>query len=990
MATPGGVALISVVVASPPTIATTFAFSAPAIGVVDHPGTIATTFAFSAPAVASVFGSIATAFAFSAPAVAPVRGTIATTFTFSAPAVATEWVGEISTDSTVNPNRVGVVPIAPFTDSKTVLAGVTSLSAGAGSVLVGDYAFRSLVTFDAAASTPGSRVVDGRGFVVVGSWGDFSLRVRRESGSAYEVRADFLTATAAPTWSRGFVIINDNEPTNIGLGVTRDVTTGAITLWRSTDSWVTWSEILSAERLTVAGALPDSVGDTISALSGDLQDGAWLQLFQLQWAETDSINALDASEVAAWNYGSHIVTGLGGDFYDAINRDVNSLIERGANTSFIYKMRSQVTSSGRTIRADFTVNCPTLATGTPTAGTEAEFTFDAMSQLLNGPNNSTTMPHVVMTSNSSFSVAGAAFGYSPSGSGYASYTNGERPPYRVVLVDQQGLATHAVANAVVEAPIEWSLNEPESFSFTLPTLDPLVAEITAPDQEVQVWRGDQLLVWGVAVRVRSNAATTTIQCRGLGWYFNKRHVGRAKTNLAPDGSFEAGTGWFTGQYAPTEPSEGRNTDYWDTALTTEHSLTGGRSLWQSATADMTFGIYSYSFLWSTITPEDDPNGIIWTVSAWVYVPAESEQRTCAYQWNGDSAPTGLTLARMSTTEWQESTPEGVDDGDVITVPAGITVPKLYETTIASIDADTPRGQWHRLETQLTQPNDGTTRTDWIQVNLGTPIGAVFWDEVVLTRSERLFYNEADQALILQGLVEHAQDPAYGKSDLNIDTACPLTGVNRTRSYWFYNHDKIVDGIAEFTELWKGMDWSIEVSPTSRTFVSHFPMKGTRRPAHALILGKNIADFDIPTDGEQVANSVVIMADFGSSGANREEAYATDASGFDSGLILEESYNAIAETPITTLQDQAERRMRESRVPVVIPAITTMEGKGIELLGALATGDVVPVDVVHGGISLVGDFRIMGIALDPATETMQLTLNPFEEWNDPTRSWGWVT
>ena len=158
-----------------------------------------------------------------------------------------------------------------------------------------------------------------------------------------------------------------------------------------------------------------------------------------------------------------------------------------------------------------------------------------------------------------------------------------------MLVDQLGVPQLALENAVVEDAIEWSLNEPESFSFTLPTLDPQGFGISAPDQEVQVWRGDQLLIWGIIIRPMAKTDVIEYQCRGLGWYFTKRIVGRAKTNLAPDGSFEAGAGWFTGQYAPTEPTEGRNVAYWDADLSTEHALTGGRSLRQSATCRPPWG-----------------------------------------------------------------------------------------------------------------------------------------------------------------------------------------------------------------------------------------------------------------------------------------------------------------------------------------------------------------------------------------------------------------
>jgi hypothetical protein len=727
--------------------------------------------------------------------------------------------------------------------------------------------------------------------------------------------------------------------------------------------------------------LPDSVGEPITALDGDLADGAWVAVFRLQWAATDSIAAFDTNEIAAWNYGSNIVTGLGGNFYDAIDVTVKSLEERAANASYVYSMRCEATLGGKTLRSDITANVDTTATADAPTGTDGTFVFDLVQRLENGPADNVYITPVTFRVDSDFSVS-VRVGDGSTSIGYGTYSfDGQRPRYRVQLVDSSGVPSYALENASV-SELVWSLNEIESFNFSLPVHDPLNAEITIPDQEVQVWRGDDLLMWGVPVRSQAGVAAVDYQCRGLGWFLTKRVVGKQATNYLVNGSFETGGSWVIGAMAPTEPTAGRNPANWDAYVTTARSVKGtpGRSLYQFSNNTNVFGVRTVQFFFNEIDPADDPEGIEWTVSAWAYIPSSQwvDERRCAYTWNGDSAAMGLSIVRMSTTEFQPDT------------PSGITVPKVYEHKMESITKDTPKDEWVRFEVTITQPNEGSVRNDWIQVELGCPIGAVYWDEVTVTRNERLRFADVDQVTIMHSLVQHAQDPAFGKSDLNIDVAGALSGITRDRTYDFFNHDIIYDAISQFTELWKGVDWSIVVSPTTRTFRTYFPMKGTRRPAQALILGKNIGDISIPTDGEQIANRVIVMADTGSNGSAREEAYATDTSGFDSGVVLEFAYNAVKDSAISTIEDQAQRGLRQYRVPVVIPTLTTYENFGSELLGSISVGDVVPVQATIGAIELSGEYRIVQISLDPATENMQITVNPFEEWNDPTRDWGVIT
>jgi len=912
-----------------------------------------------------------------------------------------------------------------------------------------------LYGFDTTTISPGDFQTDARGWVQLAEWGDFQFQIRRDIATTYRIRADFVNAATDASFATGSITIPSDVPTSLGLGVTRDVTTGVIKMWVSTDGWLTWTQIPTATSTFAAGALPDSVPDPIVLLGGDLQDGPWISVFQAHWGSTDDITAVDANEVAAWNYGANIVTGVGGDFYDAIDRDTKNLWEFGSETSYVYSQRSETTDAGTTVRADFTFNAPTLNTGTAPAGTEAGFVYDLTPQWGQGPAQSQWSPRIGFTSTSQLTVnlppgdfrpptayvinyntgsgtlpsPGDTITWTGGGTGTVSTTDsgdnvtgtitifydagpapttgvtvtsggwsaltatstprvsdGTGDRYRVIVVERDGTPIIACDNAKT-GPITWSLNEAESFGFQLPGVDECNEYISPTATEVQVWRGDLMLVWGVVVRSLRNGDTVDYQCRGLAWYFTKRFVGGPRQNFLGNGSFETNGFWWENRLSPTEglpPGSGSDPSNYSGAISTDRSIAGfpGKSLRLWSNNIIEFGVMWFQFIFAEVDNVLWPDGIQWTAAAWVYIPsdewgefdAEAEkvvgERNAAYNWGGESAPFGLHLVRFSTTESQEQ--------DIVDV----SYPKVEEISVAGLTEDTPRDQWVRIETSLVAPAAGdgaTSRTDWMQVELHCPIGTVFWDEVSLTRNDRLFYNEVAQEAILFDVVQHAQDPVFGKSDLNIGfAAAPITNINRTREYPFFNRRLISDIIDEFSTIWDGVDWSIETSPTQRLFAPWFPMKGTRRPAQALVGGRNIASLSIANDGEQLANRYVVMSDGGGTGSSREEAIGTRG---EPDVVLEASINAVPESPLDSLEGQLQRALRFGQ-DATIPTLTTYEGVGSQLLGQVSTGDVVPVSVVYGSLALQGEYRIVALTWNPDDETMDFTLNQFDDYRDP--------
>jgi hypothetical protein len=219
------------------------------------------------------------------PSLAPnqpaVAGSISTTFAFDAPIVVGDLVGTLRTTSSLNPGEVGVTVGANATEDHTVVSG-TVVVTGTDAILTQDYAYRGLYTISPTATVPAV----GNDWVILASLDDFQLRLRRDLGTTYRIRADFVTAAAQPTFVTGqFSLANDTTHT-IGLGVVRYHATGAMTLWRSDDRWATWSPILLATNTLVAGLLPDAAGASIRLLGGDLSDGPWIAIFRAQWGGT--------------------------------------------------------------------------------------------------------------------------------------------------------------------------------------------------------------------------------------------------------------------------------------------------------------------------------------------------------------------------------------------------------------------------------------------------------------------------------------------------------------------------------------------------------------------------------------------------------------------------------------------------------------------------------------------------------------------------------
>jgi hypothetical protein len=530
---------------------------------------------------------------------------------------------------------------------------------------------------------------------------------------------------------------------------------------------------------------------------------------------------------------------------------------------------------------------------------------------------------------------------------------------RLVVVDIHGEPFGELDNAICGA-VTYRLGEPEEFSFVLPVGDPK-AHLLLDDRfrEVQLWRGDQLLAWGPAVRPSADKHNLAVTVRGVQWYLTRRAIGKAaRTNHLVNGDMEDGTiGWRIGALSPFEPLTNRNPANWSATTATDRVLTGRRSLRleQLASGVPKYGVQASQFLVWEVDPDLSREGDEWTLVAYCYIPSAD--------WRGPPPDgIGIRLDRYSTTETVITQPEG---GGAVE-----TLPKPIESVSATIDDDTPRDVWTRLEKTLVAPVTGDP--EFVSVTLGCPDGAIYWDRAGLSLDERLAFWGTDQAVIAETLVEHLQDPAYGKSDLNLSTDMPATGVLRDRVFPHHEHQIGADALNELTTLDNGFDLSVAYTATTRTIRTHHPRRGSHRPGFALELGRNVADFAWTFDGENAANTVVVLGT--GDGSDREEASAVNPSAYADGLTLETVFSAPPDTPIDSLDNVATETLTVATGPDLLSVSLTAAQPGQrDPIGILAPGDTVPVTLRAGALTVSDTYRIVELTITP-NDTLELTLN----------------
>lgn len=337
--------------------------------------------------------------------------------------------------------------------------------------------------------------------------------------------------------------------------------------------------------------------------------------------------------------------------------------------------------------------------------------------------------------------------------------------------------------------------------------------------------------------------------------------------------------------------------------------------------------------------------------------------------NPTSAISPKTLTLVGWTNIQTYVAPSKDGWGVYMQLVNKATGKVKATANVPIGADTPRHAWTRMECSLAVPADGVAYR--VDVRLYPPEGTTIWDEIGVTASETLSFRNIDEALIVKGLVEHAQDVSIGKSPLNIGTYTPLTKVKRSREYPWIERLQISEALNEFPTLADGVDIAITHTATTRTLCTYHPRKANKT-GYVLALGSNIATVSVDIDGDQTSTRVIVQAD--GEGSDREEGVWTDATKMD-GLVLEKVYNATPGSAISSLVAQAKRGIARYSRPLVLPQVTMDSRFTDEILDRVTKGDIVQVQIKQGWLDIDWPYRVTSLSLDPATDQITFALTP---------------
>lgn len=287
-----------------------------------------------------------------------------------------------------------------------------------------------------------------------------------------------------------------------------------------------------------------------------------------------------------------------------------------------------------------------------------------------------------------------------------------------------------------------------------------------------------------------------------------------------------------------------------------------------------------------------------------------------------------------------------------------------------INAATPYQQYFPLEAKvLGEPFSSGIVT----LRLYAPQGDIVWDacQVVGNNFTGGTSTEGtDQALMAAELVRVAQfDP--NKSDKKIGRSCPTTGKKYRGIFEHFKHSGIIDAVRTVLDHEDGADWWVDCTPTTRTFRTKYPRRGSTATDLVFDTGGNALHVNGSEDGSQAASAVIMQGP--GDGPAREEGGAIDTSVFG-GKILDAVYQADPEAPLSRLDQRARDQLARSKK---IPRTITFKVAG-DLVDEYNPGDTCNATVNWGAASFDGLVRVQEVKIYPPSDTADVTVTPWEE------------
>lgn len=531
-----------------------------------------------------------------------------------------------------------------------------------------------------------------------------------------------------------------------------------------------------------------------------------------------------------------------------------------------------------------------------------------------------------------------------------------------VLLNGEVVATFTtVSNPVIQWTIDAEAIATFDIPFDTPDIDLLpTTGKTSPNVEVQLWRNGHVIFWGPVTgrRASSSEKVWHYTAKDPLFYLRYRNMGQANRHDYLDGA-----GQFDGTFAGWTQVGG-----FTPAVDFVHKVSGTSSL-------RVFGgaAGGDQFFRRRFTISAGAEGLALFMTAWVWVDTFTagalQNRGSFIQRLGATGPASLGIGTINATE-----------------PA--------------------RGSFQRLSCHCVMPPN-TTET--IEARLYAWDGSGNWDAVTITIEESLSFIDLnspggagwDQVQIAMMTSRYLSGAfpiggTYTKSDLFLPVSGVLSGIKKERTYQFVDHQPGYQGGVGFGALdeWNrsndGFDQRLDIdSPTKRTHRFYYPAVGVTWDA-GMVQGDSadthtafewvdnadgtggwwgITDWTYADSLEQSATDVCELGNSPIDSGREEGAFSNDAA--LGGITMELVEAASADAPIDALAGIAAQRGAQLAKVIETPSFTFVEPKDpttgtvlVPLVGVLMPGDILPLHVVAGSLTLYDDlFRVTTVTLN---------------------------
>ena len=488
-------------------------------------------------------------------------------------------------------------------------------------------------------------------------------------------------------------------------------------------------------------------------------------------------------------------------------------------------------------------------------------------------------------------------------------------------VDSTGTLNTAL-DVVTWGDISEQLGQAATASFTLAATDTVgLAACTPWEDEVQIYRGAELVFWGVPLPRKGSTASALVEISLVDvsvWLTRRACLADdMEPDLIINGGFEASPDFARWQTFGTPTID---------AVTYE---TGAQSALLSATTDRLVQriVVSRAMTLAVSCRVRIDSG------TWVAAALTSGLEVYATPWTGYGGKDVLSVSRVTASTTQDGW---------VTLAASVSLTEGYWDVYVRI--------WGV---------DGAMNVDTVQARpfrapRRTVAAGIFPPEAV---------PQVDTGELARTTIQAAC------ADLNLGVVSPDTGVLIDDEVGAWDDKYVSEMLDVLRRLDDPIDWSLEVAPTSRTIRVYYPASSRGSASGVSLTSSNTKVAEWSVDSSSRRTRVIVLGDGGFS-------VVVDAPGDDpGGHHLDEIVQAPAGTPIADLDGVGRSHMRATQDRASQVTVSA----GWSVVGAVRLADTLTLAAELAGDAGAGTFRCVGRKLSPPqygnASEVTLTVNP---------------